>query len=222
MNQRLTRQRIRITFGKFGAMRFVGHLDLVTTWERILRRAIVPLEYTQGYNPRPRLQFAAALAVGLTSESEMFDAWLTAPLDGDFPAEWIARLDAKSPAGLRIYALDEVPITAPSLPPQVTSAEYIITPLEPALDAEELQARAEHLLAQPTIERTRRKKTYDLRPLILRLATDGAGNLNAWVKTGEHGNVRPDELIDALGLTFENVRMHRHRLYLGNKPVAVP
>lgn len=219
MNQSLTQQRIRITFGKFGAMRFVGHLDTVTTWERILRRAKIPLEYTRGYNPRPRLQFASALGHGLTSESECFDAWLTAPLDGDFPGEWIDRLAEKSPAGIRIYNIADVPIKAPSLPQQITSAEYVITPLDAALDLDDLRTRVEHLLAQAQIERVRRKKTYDLRPLILHMRVLADGNIHAWVKAGERENARPDELVDTLGMAFEDVRVHRRRLYFGDEPV---
>src|SRR5512138_1667680 len=63
MNQPLTQQRIRIRFGQDGPLRYVGHHDLARTWERILRRARAPLEYSQGFNPRPRMQFAAALPI---------------------------------------------------------------------------------------------------------------------------------------------------------------
>lgn len=214
MNEPLTQQRIRITYGKFGAMRFVGHLDTVTTWERILRRARIPLEYTQGFNPRPRIQFASALALGISSECECFDAWLTDRLDGDFPAEWITRLEDKSPAGLRIVALEDVPIRAPSLPQQVVSAEYIFTPLDPALDSDDLRTRVEDLLAQTVIERTRRNKTYDLRPLVLGLQVLPDGTLYARLATGEKRNARPDEVLDALGVAFEDVRVHRRKLHL--------
>ncbi len=218
MNQALTRQRLRIRFGKFGALRYVGHLDLATTWERTLRRADVPLEYTQGFNPRPRLQFAAALPLGLTSEWEYMDVWLTARLEEDFPSSWVARLQKKAPAGLRIYTLDDVPIRAASLPPQVTSAEYVFTLRDPALTPSVLQDRAEALLAQAHIERTRRHKSYDLRPLIYDLRTDEEGRLVAWLSAGEHANARADELAAALGLTLAQVHIHRRRLYLGDEP----
>ena len=131
VNQPLILQRVRIRFGKQGALRFIGHLDLSKTWERILRRAEVPLEYTQGFNPRPRMQFAAALAVGVTSESEYLDAWLTERFESW--AEWIERLNATSPAGIHVYEMFDVPIKQAALPTLVTRAEYIIeTPLESA------------------------------------------------------------------------------------------
>ncbi len=218
MNQALTRQRIRIRFGKFGALQYVGHLDLATTWERTLRRADVPLEYTQGYNPRPRLQFAAALPLGLTSEWEYLDVWLTAQLEGEFPTEWVARLQEKAPEGLRVYTLTDVPIRAPALPPQVTGAEYVFTPRDPKLTPDDLRRRAEKLLASPHIERVRRKKSYDLRPLIYDLRVDEQGRLVARLSAGEKANARADELIDALGLTLAQVHAHRRRLYLADSP----
>jgi radical SAM-linked protein len=219
MNTSLTQQRIRITFGKHDALRFIGHLDLAKTWERVLRRASIPLEYTQGFNPRPRLQFAAALQVGVTSASEYLDAWLTARLDGRFPDDWIDRLNTASPPGLRIYDIRDVPIKDPALPTQVSSSEFVITLRDDTLSAEDLRARAAALLAQPTIEReTQGRKRYDLRPRILDLSVDAEGNLIALVTSNETANARADELIDALGLSFDQVRIHRRHLYLDHPP----
>jgi len=214
MNQPLTQQRIRITFGKLDAMRFIGHLDLAKTWERVLRRARVPVEYTQGFNPRPRLQFAAALPVGVSSESEVLDVWLTARLEGDDAARWVEALNAASPAGLRTYRIAEVPIKADALPTQVTFAEYEI-----AFDAEQpgaadLRARVESLLAQTSVMRPGHKHPYDLRPRVLALAVDDAGLLHARLSANERANARPDELLDALGLDAARARIHRRALHL--------
>ncbi|HLE27799.1 MAG TPA: TIGR03936 family radical SAM-associated protein, partial [Anaerolineales bacterium] len=74
-------QRLRLTFAKTAAMKFSGHLDLHKTWERTLRRARLPLAYSQGFNPQPRLQLASALPLGFTSECEVLDAWMEAPQD---------------------------------------------------------------------------------------------------------------------------------------------
>lgn len=217
MNQLLTQQRIRIKFGKHGALRFVGHLDLAKTWERVLRRARVPLEYTQGFNPRPRLQFAAALQVGVTSESEYLDIWLTARLDDPSAGDWVASLNTASPPGLQIYSLEEVPIKDAALPTQVTTSEFVITLLDPVLGRDELQARVDTLLALPRIDRAGRSdKPYDLRPRILGLSIDEEGRLIALLSSNERANARPDELVDALGFPREQVHIHRRRLILGN------
>lgn len=214
MSQALTQQRLRIQFAKQGALRYVGHLDLAATWERVLRRAELPLEYTRGFNPRPRLQFAAALPVGLTSEAELVDVWLTERVSLDPASALIERLNATSPGGLRTLQVTEMPIKAPALPPQVISAEYAITPNDPDLSADDLWARAQALLAQTRIERVLRGKPYDLRPLIQDLRLDGDGVLVARLSTGERANARADELIAALGLALGQVCAHRRRLFL--------
>lgn len=217
MNQPLTQQRIRITYGKQGAQRFIGHLDLAKTWERVLRRAEIPLEYTQGFNPRPRMQFAAALPVGVTSESEYLDAWLTQHADNALLQDWIERLNSVSPVGLRTYAIIEVPVKEAALPTQVTRSEYVITPVDGHITPVELQQRAADLLAADHLERTRNKKTYDLRPLILDLGLDSEERLIAHVSTGEKNNARPDELLDALGFNMSQAHIHRRRLYLNDE-----
>ncbi len=215
MNRALTQQRLRITFGKYGVLRFVGHLDLSKTWERILRRAKVPLEYTQGFNPRPRMQFAAALQVGVTSTCEYLDIWLLERLTDDFPAGWTARLQATCPTGLDIYQLEEVPIRGESLPKLVTTSEYVITPVDAAISREQLQTHAAEFLAQATIERvTHKGKRYDLRPRILDLTIDDNDQLVALVQSNERANARPDELVDALGFDMTQMRIHRRRLNL--------
>ena len=218
MSQPLTQQRVRIRFGKDGPLRFVGHLDLSKTWERVLRRAVIPLEYSQGFNPRPRMQFAAALPVGATSESEYLDIWLTERLDGSLQDDWRPRLQACCPSGLTIHALDEVPVKQAALPTLVTASEYTFTLLDDPVEPGALRARVEALLAQPEIQRTRNKKTYDLRPLIVDLALDDDGTLVARLVTGDQGNGRADELLDALGLDLAQARIHRRRMILDDSP----
>lgn len=219
MNQPLTQQRIRIRFGKHGALRFVGHLDTARTWERTLRRAQIPLEYSQGFNPRPRMQFAAAVPVGVTSESEYLDVWLTRRLGESSFDEWVERLNAASPAGLISYEIVEVPIKGEALPTLVTSADYTITLVDDAIEPDDLRERAMGLMIAESLERVRNGKTYDLRPLILDLAVDGEGWLVARLVAGEHGNGRPDELLDALGYEPAQARIHRRHLYLRDETI---
>ncbi|MBI5958646.1 MAG: DUF2344 domain-containing protein [Chloroflexi bacterium] len=216
----MTQQRIRIKFGKYGVQRFVGHLDTARTWERILRRAQFPLEYTQGFNPRPRMQFAAALSVGVTSECEYLDIWLLRRLGDSLPGEWIDRLVSNSPVGIPIYLLEEIPIRGAALPTLVTSAEYVLTPAEDGPEVTDLHTRAAALLAQEHIERASRDKTYDLRPLILDLRPETDGSLIANLKTGDKGNARSDELIAAMGLELGQVNIHRRLLFLSEEAVV--
>ncbi len=73
------KQRLRITFTRDETLKYIGHLDMARTWQRIARRANLPLAYSEGFNPQPRLSFAAALPVGCTSDHEELDMVLSPP-----------------------------------------------------------------------------------------------------------------------------------------------
>src|SRR5258708_16341321 len=76
-------QRLRITFGKLGSQRYIGHLDLAKTWERILRRAEISLSYSQGFSAHPKIQLATALPLGITCECELMYVSLDHPIPLD-------------------------------------------------------------------------------------------------------------------------------------------
>jgi radical SAM-linked protein len=216
--------RLRITFGKTGAMKYIGHLDLAKTWERILRRAQIDLAYTQGFNARPKMQLAAPLPLGMTSGCELMDVWLaggeaeTAPVHREADLAALAgRLTAVSPPGLPILQITAVPLRSPALQMLAERAVYHIT-LSP-IDFGDLQQRIDALMAQPTILRTRKDKPYNLKPLINRLSVDTQGALIAdLVVTPQGAAGRPDEVIAALGLQ-EHGRVAYHRAHLGLRPL---
>ena len=72
----IEKRRIRIQFTKEGALRYISHLDLHSLMERSTRRAGLPLAYSQGFHPQPKIQLAAALALGFASTAELVDIWL--------------------------------------------------------------------------------------------------------------------------------------------------
>ncbi len=210
------KQRIQITFGKFDALKYTGNLDIAKTWERVLRRANLPLLYTQGFNARPRIQLASALPLGITSECEILDVSLKAPitLEG-----WGEKLAAVSPTGLRIFAMREVPIDSPTLPNLVRSAEYRIHFVD-GIDRPMLQQRIDDLLNAEEIPQVKVKKgkstTTNLRPLIIDLNVDTAGDLIAHLTVGDFGNVRPDDVLNRLGLMDEYYTVHRFQLHFAD------
>ena len=94
--------RLRITFSKSGALRYIGHLDLHSLWERTVRRAGLPLSYTQGFHPGPRIQLASALPLGFIGCAEIVDLWIDeTPGLSDLPYKDI--LQSAAPPGLVIY-----------------------------------------------------------------------------------------------------------------------
>ncbi|UCG84296.1 MAG: DUF2344 domain-containing protein, partial [Dehalococcoidia bacterium] len=69
-------QRLRVTFSRSDSLKFISHLDMMRLWQRALRRADIPLAYSQGFSPHPRLSLAAPLAIGVTSSAELMDVFL--------------------------------------------------------------------------------------------------------------------------------------------------
>ena len=149
-----TLRRVRITFGKTGAMQYVGNLDMHTVWERTFRRARLPLAYTKGFNPRPRFQVAASLPVGASSRCELVDVWLENPPGIE---DILSTLAAAAPNGLLILAGEEVTLSEPALQTRLISAEFMVTMREP-LVAGELVTRVNGLLAANQLTRVWRGK----------------------------------------------------------------
>jgi radical SAM-linked protein len=217
--------RIRITFVKQGALRYTGHLDLHKLWERAARRAELPLAYSQGFHPQPKMNMAAALPLGFSSRCEVMDM----RLEQEIPLESLpARLNSTLPSGLQVVEVAQVDDRAPALQTQVLSAEYEVTLTEP-IDRTELEQRIESMMGSEAIARERRGKTYDLRPLIEELRvveSDGSRALPAGVhertpevqkifmklSARESATGRPEEVLDVLGIAFEGTRIERTRL----------
>ena len=207
-------QRLRITFAKTAAMQYTGHLDLHKTWERTFRRARLPLAYSEGFNPHPKIQLGSALPLGFTSACELVDAWLETPQD---LAAARAALEQAAPPGLRLSDVREVPERAPALQMQISAAEFRVT-LPAALASAALDERIAALLAAPEIRRTRRQKDYDLRPLIetlARTASDERGHTLVMRLTAREGATgRPEEVVEALGWPATSSAYHRQQLIL--------
>jgi radical SAM-linked protein len=205
-------QRLRITFAKTAAMQYTGHLDLHKTWERTFRRARLPLAYSEGFNPHPKIQLGAALPLGFTSDCELVDAWLKSPQDLEAAR---AALEAAAPPGLRLSDLREVPARDPALQMQITTAEYRVT-LPATVSAAALDERVAALLAAPEIRRTRRQKDYDLRPLIEMLAhtasDEESHTLVMRLAAREGATGRPEEVAEALGWLATSAAYHRQKL----------
>ncbi len=200
--------RYRATYAKTEAMRYTGHLDVQRTWERTLRRARLPLAYTQGFNPRPKLTLAAALPLGFTSDCEMVEFYLDEDLP---PAEVAARLREAAPPGMVIHALERVDPKAPKIPNLVEAARYRVTLLEPLPD---LDARVAYLLESESLPRERRGKPYDLRPLIETLSAAPPDTLEMQLTARPGATGRPEEVLLALELDPLAARIHRSALLL--------
>lgn len=207
-------QRLRLVFSKTAAMRHTGHLDLHVAWERTFRRARLPLAYSQGFHPQPKIQLASALPLGFTSECEMADVWLEEARD---LVDVETVLKPAAPPGLPIHAVTEAPLLSPPLQVLLRSSEFRVT-VPATYSADELQTRIEQLLAQPEIRRVRREKEYDLRPLVEALAWQASAGETHTIfmrlAAREAATGRPEEVLAALDLEANTARVHRVRLIL--------
>lgn len=194
--------RFRITYAQFGAMRYIGHLDLHMVWERAIRRAALPLAYTQGFHPTPRINFAAALPLGFSSTAELMDIYLEQSID--IP-EIHRLLTSNIPPGLEIIHVQPVELKSPSMQSIIAEARYRVRFHIP-LPQTVLESSLNRLLSNPSIPRTWRKKPYDLRPLIIfaglpYIPSEPDPILELYLSASEGANARPDEVIDAMQLS---------------------
>jgi radical SAM-linked protein len=212
-----SQQRWRIIFAKGTPIKYVSHLDLHQTWERALRRAGVPLAYSQGFNPQAKLQLAAALPVGHTGSAELMDIILDRPMDGQ---EILSRLRPVLPGGLTISALQEVDLKTASLQSSLRQAEYRVR-LTASVTSDEITQRVNQFMGTEHFEQSRvrkqRTETIDLRLMVhdLHLETAEGGEVVLWmrVSAGASGHVRPETVLEALGLADAQPQIERTKLH---------
>lgn len=206
-------QRIRIHFSKGEELQFTGHLDLHKIWERTFRRAHLPLAYSQGFHPQPRIQLACALPLGFTSTAELVDVWL----DSDLPLDEINRtLKETAQPGLEIHSIEPIPIYQTPLQNRVTSVVYELVFLDP-VDPGDLEQRVANILSKPSLLRERRGKLYDLRPLIEDVKFNRTSSgvvivLKISALPGATG--RPEEVLEELGIDPYTVDIRRVEIQL--------
>ena len=204
--------KVRFRFSKTGKVRFVGHRDVARIWERALRRAEVPVAYTGGFSPRPKISFGLALSVGCESVAEYLDARLDATAYD--VASLPSRLTEVLPAGMDALAAVAVEQATPSLQESVTSCMWRLELLD--VGVTEMAALCERTLLAETLpvvrERKGRKVTDDLRPQILGLTpvgpTDRGAELDAELGTQPRG-IRLTELLGVLAPSSELGHMCR-------------
>ncbi len=195
------RQRWRIVFRRDEGARFLAHLDVMKLWERALRRAGIPVAATEGFNPRPRIVFAAPLPLGMLAEREVVDIVLSERLT---VADLRGRLERDLPEGFALVGLYDVWLNAPSVAARLASATYRLDIA--GADEAAVRCAVAGLLAADRVERERQKDkrtvVYDLRPLVIGVDVlrwddaGGDGTLRIEVRHSQDGGTgRPEEVV---------------------------
>ena len=203
--------RAMIRFGKQPRLRFISHLDLQRFFQRALNRTGLPIAWTQGFNPHPILSFGSALALGWTSEYEILDVKLSAPMGRKRTEE---AMRAALPVDLPVLEVRMVDDRHPAPMAMVRASDYeIVLSGETAaatLDAAEEFLRRESVMAMRKTKSGERE--VDVRPMALSLKREG-DVLNARLMLTEKETLKPDLLVRALaeiaGAEVPEMRIHR-------------
>jgi radical SAM-linked protein len=194
------------------------------SWERALRRAGIPLAYSEGFSPGPRLALAAPLPVGVTSSGELMDVYLAQRVA---PQHFVKAVSEQVPSGISLLDVREVGLGLPSLQSQVRWAEYQVD-VRTDRPEEDAKRAVEELLAARSVpwqhQREREVRHYDLRPLVqdirIEAVEDGHCTLSMRLRTGSQGSGRAEQVVAALGFS-PPTRIHRLRLILEEASLAV-
>ena len=193
-------QRVRLRYAKRGPLRFSSHRDFQRAFERAVRRAGVPIAFSAGFSPHPRISYANAAPTGIASEAEYLEIGLTRKVQ---PDDLRVALDAALPSGMDIIEAVEAhaPDFAERLQASVWQAELF------DVSVEEVQGAVGALLAAPAAEVTRMTKqglrTFDARPALLGIELERAQDavesvILRLVVRHTTPAVRPDDILQAL------------------------
>jgi radical SAM-linked protein len=219
-------QRLRITFSRGQEVKYISHLDLMRLWQRALRRAGIPLAYTKGFSPHPRISLAAPLAVGVTSSGELMDIFLERRISPHF---FHTEITKQLPRGVDISEVAETGLGLPSLQSQVQFAEYLVC-LETDRDRSDVDSSVSSLLAADSLPwqhaRDKEIRKYDLRTLIDSIRVEGWNSpectLGMRLHCDNKGTGRPEQVTAALGFAEAPKSIHRTSLTLARQAEQLP
>ncbi|NJK41074.1 MAG: TIGR03960 family B12-binding radical SAM protein [Acaryochloridaceae cyanobacterium SU_2_1] len=220
-------QRLRVWFGKQGEMALVSHLDLLRLFDRVMRRAQLPIAFTGGFHPSPRIAPANALSLGSTSSGEIVDFELTAVLDPEVFRQTLAQY---LPAEIPLYRVEVIDLKAASATQAVHQAQYRLTLglANPDLrEPQPWQTWIEQLLAQgeipfEQISKSGQSKRVNLRDRLFSLTllqTEPEVQLSYIGSCRNDGTLlRPEHMITMLEAvshqSLDLLHIHRQRLIL--------
>ena len=206
----------RIKFRKYGAMKFIGHLDIMRFFQKVMRRADIPIAFSGGYSPHMIMSFANPLGVGVTSDGEYFDIELTEEIDMNLAIE---RMNQVMVEGIDVVNMvqisDEKKRTGMSI---VAAADYLSS-LRHGEFPENWKEKAEGFMEQPEItilKKTKKsEKETNIKPMIYKFGIqDDAVFMQ--VATGSVENLKPEVVMQAfcqyLGMDLESLAFAHHRL----------
>ena len=206
----------RIKFRKYGVMKFIGHLDVMRFFQKVMRRADIPIAFSGGFSPHMIMSFANPLGVGVTSDGEYFDIELTEEIDMQAAVE---RMNETVVEGIEVINMvpisDDKKQTGMSI---VAAADYLSS-LKNGEFPEDWKEKAEGFMSQPSIsivKKTKKsEKEVDIKPMIYKFEVRD-DSVYMLVATGSVENLKPELVMQALcqylDVDLETVSFVHHRL----------
>ena len=189
--------RSRVYFDKFGEMKFISHLDLLRFFDRLLKKSQIPVKYSQGFHPRPKMSFGSPISLGTEAYNELMDFELETPMSNE---EVFDRLNSSNVVGFRVNKVEDV-IGKSSIMEEYTIMVYEIE------SEEEIITKLETLLNQEEIVEVKEKKgkvtTRNLKERIKSFRREG--NMIEM----EIINTSPNSYLDLAGIEQQDVKIKR-------------
>lgn len=213
----MTVQRIRAYFAKRERVRYISHLDVLRYWERAIRRAGLPLSYSQGFTPHPKLQFAGPLPLGYLAEREVVDISLDERVE---LGQFLTRIAGQTVPDLPVVDAEEIPLSTPPAQAAALWADYAVELSDVGRGRASLEAGRFLALAslEWVEERRDRERVYDLRQAVASLTIAGEGpggdgvSLRMRLSATPDFMVRPEPVIAALFGDVATATITRERM----------
>lgn len=206
----------RIKFRKYGVMKFIGHLDIMRFFQKVMRRAEIPIAFTGGYSPHMIMSFANPLGVGVTSDAEYFDIELAEPVD---MKEAVCRMNVVMVEGIDVVNMVEISDSKKQTGMAIVAAADYLSNIKNQTFPTGWEEQLQMFLEQPEIcivKKTKKsEKEVNIKPMIYQLEAREDGVFMK-VATGSVENLKPELVMQAftgfLGLNTEDVTFVHHRL----------
>ena len=191
--------KVRIKFSKSGALKYIGHLDVMRYFQKMMRRANIPIAYSEGFSPHQIMSFAMPLGIGDESIAEYVDIELTDKINS---VDAINMLNAVNVPEIRILSFREIPDgKAYNAMSSITAAAYEIKLRDDINHSFDVFSEFNKLLNQTEIIVTKQTKksetTLDIKPFIYEYSTNG-DVINLLVSCGSVMNIKPELVIKAV------------------------
>lgn len=206
--------KLRIKFRKFGAVRFIGHLDLMRFFQKMIRRAELDIAYSQGFSPHQIMSFVSPLGVGLESNGEYVDVEMNSVFSSK---EMVKRLNDSSVEGIEILSIRLLSENCPNAMASVAAAAYTVRFREGRAPKADYRRGLPLFLESDTIpyEKVTKKGTVtlDLKPAIYELRVEEDGSIYMLVNASSSGNIKPAMVLDAY-LSAQNESLMENALLI--------